>query len=177
MAPDPAILDLTMDEYPHDDPFTPTRSQQEVAHDRGRICKKRGCVVCAPLVEQRRQKKKERREKTQARQHAQGQPCARGSCTIDVCVAARSVPVAPTSPVEQPPVAVRAADSSNDPERARRRQAERHRVDLPCGAEDCSIQICVDGFANERTRRHRAGRPCRSTSCDNAICVAGRAAT
>ena len=149
---------------------------QEIAHDRGRICKKRGCVVCAPLVEQRRLKKKQRKAEAQAARHAKGQPCGRSSCSLAVCVEGRQAPAESPSPA---PVEQRAGDrptdeSPDDPDRVLRRQAERHRVGLPCGAEDCASQLCIDGFANERTRRHRARRPCRSATCDNPICVAGR---
>ena len=148
---------------------------QEIAHDRGRICKKRGCVVCAPLVERRREKKKERKAEVAAAQavaHAKGKPCGRSSCELAVCVEARD---AASPPAAEPGTAVRGTDEPQDgPDRTLRRQAERHRVDLPCGSEDCPIQVCIDGFANERTRRHRAHRPCRSARCDNPICVAGR---
>jgi hypothetical protein len=147
---------------------------QEIAHDRGRICKKRGCVVCAPLVEQRRLKKKQRKAEAQAALHAKGQPCGRSSCSLAVCTEARQARAASPAPVE-PRVGNRRADEpQDDPDRVLRRQAERHRVGLPCGSEDCTSQVCIDGFANERIRRHRARRPCRSATCDNAICVAGR---
>lgn len=149
------------------------QSLQEIAHDRGRICKKRGCVVCAPLRELRREKKKQRKADAQAAQHAKGKPCGRSSCELEVCVKARNAaesapPVEPAVQNEQP------GRSQDDPDRAVRRQAERHRVNLPCGSEDCPRQECIAGFANERIRRHRARRPCRSRTCDNAICVAGR---
>lgn len=178
------------------------QSLQEIAHDRGRICKKRGCVVCAPLVERRRLNKKKRKAEAQALLHAKGQPCGRSSCSLTACVEARTaVAESTTEPSSEPRVDSSGASHSGDPhsgeprfgepgfgdgqmeeprgdgDRVGRRQAERHRVGLPCGSEDCPRQVCVDGFANERTRRHRARRPCRSASCDNAICVAGRSTT
>ncbi len=154
------------------EPFAVAQSLQEIAHDRGRICKKRGCVVCAPLVEARREKKKQRREKARARRHLQGQPCGQSSCAVDVCVAARDAPAPPAPSRGSGPSA---SEPQVDPDQMLRRQAERHRVDLPCGSEDCPAKICVEGFAKERTRRHRAGRACRAASCDNAICVSGAA--
>lgn len=157
-----------------DDLLPSKQGLQEIAHDRGRICKKRGCVVCAPLVEQRRLKKKQRRAEAQAALHAKGQPCGRSSCSLAVCVEARQAPAASPAPVEQRAGDRPTDESPDDPDRVLRRQAERHRVGLPCGSEDCTSQSCIDGFANERTRRHRARRPCRSATCDNPICVAGR---
>jgi len=176
------------------------QSKQEIAHDRGRICKKRGCVVCAPLRERRRLKKKERRAEAQALLHAKGQPCGRGSCELAICVDARknaSSVHSVDSDVQSSSRSTgadakknqqqdhekhqkkeRQTDGQEDQtdlrDRAPRRQAERHRVGLPCGSEHCAQQVCVDGFTKERTRRHRARRPCRSATCDNAICVAGR---
>ena len=165
-----------MDE--EDESLPSKQGLQGIAHDRGRICKKRGCVVCAPLVEQRRLKKQQRKAEAQARLHAKGEPCGRGSCSLAICVEARQAAAAAPPPVElpvEPPNGDRRTDEpQDDPDRMLRRQAERHRVGLPCGSEDCPSQVCVDGFANERTRRHRARRPCRSATCDNAICVAGR---
>ena len=160
-----------------DEPELSQQSLQEIAHDRGRICKKRGCVVCAPLVERRREKKKQRKAEAaaaQALRHANGQPCGRSSCQLAVCVQARN-PAAPSAPPDERRTGDRRADESQtDLDRMLRRQAERHRAGLPCGSQDCPSQVCIDGFANERTRRHRAGRPCRSATCDNAICVSGR---
>ncbi|MFN3256487.1 MAG: hypothetical protein ACE37B_12385 [Ilumatobacter sp.] len=166
-----------------DEPLPP-RSLQEIAHDRGRICKKRGCVVCAPLVEQRRLKKQQRIAAAQARAHEKGQPCGRRRCTLEVCVAGREAAAATSAadvdvlvaPESGPGAASRPVSRSvsGDPEWMSRRQAERHRVGLACGAHDCPREECVEGFANERTRRHRARRPCRSATCDNAICVAAR---
>jgi hypothetical protein len=160
------------------------QSKQEIAHDRGRICKKRGCVVCAPLRERRRLKKKERRAEAQALLHAKGQPCGRGSCELAICVNARknaSFAQSDDSAVQSQSqsAGARAEKDAQDEQqelrdRGPRRQAERHRVGLPCGSEYCDQQLCIDGFAQERTRRHRARRPCRSATCDNAICVAGR---
>ena len=158
-----------------DDELLPSKQGlQEIAHDRGRICKKRGCVVCAPLVEQRRLKKKQRRAEAQAAFHAKGQPCGRSSCSLAVCVEARQTLAESPPPVESGSGDRRTSDPQDDPDRVLRRQTERHRVGLPCGSETCASQVCIDGFANERTRRHRARRPCRSATCDNAICVAGR---
>ncbi len=177
-----------MSEYPdferaeHDEPagFTDGADQpliskqrlQEIAHDRGRICRKRGCVVCAPLVERRRLKKKQRKAETQAAQHAKGRPCGRRSCSLETCVAARTE--RPSEPLEQQRGPTRREAQLEDPDQIHRRWAERHRVGLPCGSEDCVDHVCVEGFANERTRRHRAGRPCRGSTCDNAICAAAR---
>jgi len=151
------------------------QSLQDIAHDRGRICKKRGCVVCAPLVEERRRKKQQRKAEARATLHAKGQPCGRSSCSLPVCAEARHAVAASPPPVEPRARDRRTGEPQDDPDRMLRRQAERHRVGLPCGSEDCASQVCIDGFANERTRRHRARRPCRSATCDNAICVAGRA--
>jgi hypothetical protein len=157
-----------------DDLLPSKQGLQGIAHDRGRICKKRGCVVCAPLVAQRRLKKKQRRADAQAALHAKGQPCGRSSCSLAVCAEARQAPVSSPAPVESRAGSRSTDESQDDPDRVLRRQDERHRVGLPCGSEDCSSQVCIDGFANARTRRHRARRPCRSATCDNAICVADR---
>lgn len=146
--------------------------QQELAHERGRICKKRSCAICAPLREQRRLKKKQRTIETQAQLHAKGQPCSRSTCTLAACVEARDVTTKLPADLA---AGGREIDASQvDPERAARRQSERHRVGLPCGSEDCPNVVCVDGFANERTRRHRARRPCRSATCNNPICSSDR---
>lgn len=151
---------------------------QAIAHSRGRICKERGCEICAPLREQRRLKKAKRKAAAQAEAHAKGLPCNRASCELAVCVAARNAAPAPqpASAVESPADTRPATTTAEDPEQARQREAKRHRAGVPCGSEDCSIQLCVDGFVNERTRRHRARRPCRARSCDNPVCVAGRSA-
>ena len=179
MGDDPDFPRPDREQWDADDLLPTKQALQEIAHDRGRICKKRGCVVCAPLVEERRRKKKQRKAEAQARLHKKGQPCGRSSCELAVCVEAREASAAASPLVESPdvsPGADRGTDESQaDPERMLRRQAERHRVGLPCGSEDCPNQVCIDGFANERTRRHRARRPCKSATCDNAICVAGRA--
>jgi hypothetical protein len=154
------------------EPLLSKQGQQEIAHERGRICKKRGCVVCAPLVERRRLKKTQRKAEAQALLHAKGQPCGRSSCALAVCVDARNVASPP--PVEPPTHDRRSDQPQDDPDLMLRRQAERHRVGLPCGSEDCPKKECIDGFTIECTRRHRARRPCRSATCDIAICVAGR---
>ena len=156
------------------EPKLSKQEQQELAHGRGRICKERGCVVCAPLRERRRLKKAQRKTEAQALLHSKGQPCNRTSCALAVCVAARDA--APASP---PPVEPRIEDQhinepQDDPDRVRRREDKRHRAGVPCGSEDCPKQECIDGFTIECTRRHRARRPCRSATCDIAICVAGR---
>lgn len=172
-------------------------SLQQIAHDRGRICKKRGCVVCAPLRARRRDKKRERRAEARARRHERGEPCGKSDCDVPACVEARQS--GKNSPPERDGIgsdgdargsvgttpSTTAADrrprrddaSSSDAERVRRREAERHRVGLPCGSENCVEPACVEGLANERKRRHRAGRPCRSSTCDSAICVAARRST
>ena len=162
------------------EPKLSSEELQELAHGRGRICKERGCAVCAPLRERRRLKKAERKAAAQAQLHAKGQPCNRTSCSLAVCVAARdAAPAAttarPASPSAEPTAEDRHANEpQRDPEQIRRREAKRHRVGLPCGSEDCPRQECIDGFIIECTRRHRARRPCRSATCDIAICVAGR---
>jgi hypothetical protein len=158
-----------MSESPHSTEPAPTpKQQQAAAHGRGRICKVRTCAVCAPLREERRLKKAQRKADAQARAHAKGEPCGRNSCSVPTCVAARHAVSTSSAP------AVQSADPIDDPGAARRRQAERHRAGLPCGFETCAAQACVDGFAQERARRHRARRPCRSTECTNPICVASR---
>lgn len=187
LCPNAAILNTTMGEYPDfrtpdsdgehpfaDDAVTEL-SKSEIAHDRGRICKKRGCVVCAPLVEQRRLKKKQRKADAQELLHSKGKPCGRSSCSLAVCVEALAMAAA-ASPASKPSASDRPNEPQIDPKRARRLQADRHRAGLSCGSEDCAILECVDGFANERKRRHRASRPCRSATCDNPICVSGRSA-
>ena len=149
---------------------TPTpKQQQALAHSRGRICKVRSCTVCAPLRQNRRLKKAQRKADAQAQAHAKGEPCGRNGCSVPVCVAARHA-VAETSK----PAGSRVDDLADDPGAERRRQAERHRAGLPCGFETCAAQACVDAFAQERARRHRARRPCKSTECTNPICVASR---
>jgi hypothetical protein len=158
------------------EPKLSKEEQQELAHGRNRICKERDCAVCAPLREQRRLKKAQRKAEAQALLHEKGQPCNRTSCALAVCVAARdAAPAAPTaSPsVEPPNEDQQGNEPEGDADRARR-EAKRHRVGLPCGSEDCPKQDCIDGFTIECTRRHRARRPCRSATCDIAICVAGR---
>ena len=105
----------------------------------------------------------------QAKLHAKGQPCGRNNCTLDVCVAARNV-----EPAAEAPAPPRTDVRNDDPAEALHRQAERHRIGLPCGVESCPNEQCVEGFAQERVRRHRARRPCKSLECDNPICVAGR---
>ena len=206
LRPNPAILGTTMGDSPdfqtpdqrkqrawvsasdwvdETEPKLTKEEQQELAHGRGRICKERGCVVCAPLRESRRLKKTQRKIAAQAELHEKGQPCNRASCSLAVCVAARDA--APASPPTAPSVEQRAVDQqtsqptdqqanqpTDDAEQVLRREAKRHRVGLPCGSEDCPNQVCIDGFTIECTRRHRARRPCRSATCDIAICVAGR---
>jgi hypothetical protein len=149
-------------------PVTP-QQQQAIAHARGHICKVRGCEVCAPLRERRRLKKAQRKADAQAHAHAKGEPCGRSNCPVPICVRDRHA-----DPATPAPAAPRADGPTDDADGSIRRQAERHRVGLPCGSEDCPNQVCVDGFALERTRRHRARRPCRSSDCANPICVAGR---
>lgn len=157
------------------EPKLSKKEQQELAHERGRICKDRSCVVCAPLRERRRLKKVQRKAEAQTRAHEQGQPCGRAHCSIVVCVTARNAaPAATPSPVEPDSDHRPANEIKDDPEQIRRRESKRHRVSLPCGSEDCPNQICIEGFTNERTRRHRARRPCRSSTCDNPICVSTR---
>jgi hypothetical protein len=152
-------------------PPTP-EEQQSLAHARGRICKQRGCKVCAPLRERRRLKKAQRKADAQARAHAKGEPCGRSNCPVPICVKDRHADAAAPAPA-----APHADESTDGAEGSLRRQAERHRVGLPCGSEDCPNVVCAEGFAQERTRRHRARRPCRSSDCTNPICVAGRSST
>lgn len=161
------------------EPKLSKEEQQELAHGRGRICKVRSCVVCAPRRERRRLNKAQRKAEAQAQLHAKGQPCGRTSCELDVCVADRDAASAeaPTpSPVEQRTDDGHATEPHADPAQVLKREAKRHRVGLPCGSEDCPKQVCIDGFTIERTRRHRAGRPCRSATCDNPVCVSARSA-
>ncbi|MGA7758013.1 MAG: hypothetical protein WCA57_09210 [Ilumatobacteraceae bacterium] len=152
-----------------DEPQLTPKQQQAVAHSRGRICKQRGCEICAPLRERRRLKKAQRKADAQAQAHAKGEPCGRSNCPVPVCVKARHAdPATPAPSVE------RADATTDDSGAALRRQAERHRAGLPCGSETCANQVCIEGFANERARRHRARRPCKSLECTNPICVASR---
>lgn len=151
------------------EPAPTLKQQQALAHSRGRICKVRNCAVCAPLRENRRLKKAQRKADAQAQAHSKGEPCGRNSCSVPACVAARDA-VAEASATPGHSV----DELADDPGSARRRQAERHRAGLPCGFETCAAQACVDGFAQERARRHRARRPCKSTECTNPICVASR---
>jgi hypothetical protein len=158
-----------MSESPHPTEPAPTpKQQQAIAHRRGRICKVRGCTVCAPLREDRRLKKAQRKVDAQAQAHSKGEPCGRNSCPVPACVAARHAVAATPAP---------AVPSADDPTAARRRQSERHRAGLACGFETCAAQACVDAFAQERARRHRARRPCKSTECTNPICAAARKRT
>jgi len=159
-----------MSESPHPTEPAPTpKQQQELAHSRGRICKVRSCKVCAPLRENRRLKKAQRKADAQAQAHSKGEPCGRNHCSVPACVAARHAAPATSAPAVQG-----VDDLVDDPGAARRRQAERHRAGLTCGLETCTAQACVDAFAQERARRHRARRPCKSTECANPICVASR---
>lgn len=187
-----AILDHTMGEYPVPRPpkgdvnrstkpvaaeLTLTPEQQRaIAHSRGRICKKRGCEICAPLRDDRRLKKAQRKADAQAQLHAKGQPCGRSNCPEPICVRERHADV---DPAASAPAASRADVPTPDTEQSDagsslRRQAERHRAGLPCGFEHCVSKVCVEGFAQERARRHRARRPCRSSECANPICAASR---
>jgi hypothetical protein len=143
--------------------------QRSIAHARGRICKLRGCEVCAPLRERRRLQKARRKADAQAQLHAKGEPCGRSNCSLAVCVRARHADAATPAPDAQ-----RDDGANDDRDGMLRRQAERHRAGLPCGSELCPSVVCVSGFAQERARRHRARRPCRSIDCANPICVAGR---
>jgi hypothetical protein len=158
------------------EPTVTPEQQREIAHSRGRICKKRGCETCAPLREERRLKKAQRKLDAQAQLHAKGEPCGRSNCPVPACVRQRHADV-DTTPTA--PAASRADESQPDASRsdegaASRRQVERHRAGLPCGFEDCPSKVCVEGFAQERARRHRARRPCRSAECANPICAASR---
>ena len=151
--------------------------QQQLAHERNRICKDRSCVACTPLRERRRLKKAQRKAEAQTRAHEQEQPCGRANCSIVICVTERNA-VSPKPPPVKPDSNHRATNEINDdPEQIRRRESKRHRVGLPCGSEVCANQVCIEGFINERTRRHRARRPCRSSTCDNPICVSTRSKT
>jgi hypothetical protein len=138
------------------EPQLSKEEQQELAHERNRICKERGCAVCAPLREVRSLKKKQRKTEAQA------------------CVAARNAVPASSPPVELRAEAPQAIEPPDDPARARRREEKRHLAGVPCGSENCVKKGCIEGFTNERTRRHRARRPCRAEACDNPMCVAGR---
>jgi hypothetical protein len=146
-------------------PVTPEQ-QQSVAHSRGRICKQRTCEVCAPLRERRRLRKAQRKADAQAHAHAKGEPCGRSNCPVPICVRERHADASTPTPAAHADEPTDGADGSI------RRQAERHRVGLACGFETCPNQVCIEGFALERTRRHRAGRPCRAADCANPICVA-----
>lgn len=197
LRPRAAILDPTMGEYPVPrspkgdasrskkavaaEPTVTPEQQRAIAHSRGRICKKRGCEICAPLREDRRLKKAQRKADAQAQLHAKGEPCGRSNCPEPACVRERhaDIDTAASAP------AVRRRDVSHtgesqldestpDEGASLRRQAERHRAGLPCGSEHCPSKVCVEGFAQERARRHRAHRPCRSTGCANPICAASR---
>jgi hypothetical protein len=152
------------------EPPVPPKQEQAIAHSRGRICKVRTCTVCAPLREERRRKKAQRKADAQTKAHERGVPCGRANCSVPVCVEARHADpsgstAAPTDG-DAPPI--------DDVGAALRRQADKHRAGLPCGFETCVSKVCVEGFAQERARRHRARRPCRSTECANPICVAAR---
>ncbi len=157
-----------------DDPPLTAKQQRALAHSRGRICKKQGCDVCAPLREQRRLAKAKRKADAQAKAHAKGQPCGRNNCPVPVCVKAQHAdPVDPAPPA--PPRESEATGApTDDSGRLLRRQTERHRVGLPCGVQSCPNEICVEGFAQERVRRHRARRPCKSLDCTNPVCRASR---
>lgn len=184
-----AILGCTMAEHPvpraprsdtsngstkaaGDEPAPTPKQLQATAHARGRICKVRGCEVCAPLRERRRLKKAQRKADAQAQHHDRGEPCGRTNCPEPACVRARHV-----DDEAAPDVVPRAEESDDDPDEAHRRQLERHRAGLPCGSETCPNHHCVEAFARERARRHRAGRPCRSADCANPTCASGRSAT
>jgi len=152
-----------------EEPQLTPKQQQALAHSRGRICKVRGCEICAPLREVRRLRKAQRKADAQALAHAKGEPCGRSNCPVPVCVKARHADDATA-----PPARPRADGPTDDHEASRRRQTDRHRAGLPCGLETCPNQQCVDAFAQERARRHRARRPCKSVDCSNPICVASR---
>lgn len=156
------------------EPKLSKKEQQQLAHERGRICKDRSCVACAPLRERRRLKKAQRKAEAQTRAHDQGQPCGRVNCSIAICATARSAASEAPPPVKPDSDHRPANEIRDDPEQIRRRESKRHRVGLPCGSEACPNQVCVDGFTNERTRRHRAQRPCRSSTCDNPTCMSTR---
>lgn len=152
---------------PEETPLTP-KQQQALAHQRGRICKVRGCEICAPRREARRLKKAERKMAAQAQAHARGEPCGRSNCPIPICVTARHADDPSTVP--EPP----RGGATEDADAIRRRQSDRHRAGLPCGVETCPNAECIDAFALERARRHRARRPCKSIDCTNDVCVASR---
>ena len=186
LTPNAAILGRTMVQHPvprapqNDQPSRPSKTvaddlaltpkqQQALAHSRGRICKNRGCEICAPLRENRRLKKAQRKADTQTQLHAKGEPCGRTNCPVPICVRARHADVV------IPADAVHGADEAKDgAAESPRRQHERHRAGLPCGIESCANKECVEAFAQERARRHRARRPCRSLDCIIPICVSSR---
>jgi len=153
-----------------EEPQLTPKQQQALAHQRGRICKVRGCEICAPLRETRRLKKAQRKADAQAQAHAKGEPCGRSNCPIPVCVKARHAD-------DPTPAPQRAGAATEDPDAIRRRQTDRHRAGLPCGIETCPNQECIDAFALERARRHRARRPCKSLDCTNDVCVASRSSS
>lgn len=187
-TPNPAILERTMVQHPvprapnneqpgqstkvaSEQPALTPKQQQALAHSRGRICKKRGCEICAPLRENRRLKKAQRKADAQAQLHAKGEPCGKSNCPVPICVRERHADAV------TPARAVPGVDESKDGSaESPRRQQGRHRAGLPCGVESCPNKECVDAFAQERARRHRARRPCRSLDCVNPICVSSRAA-
>jgi hypothetical protein len=155
-----------------DEPQLTPKQQRALAHSRGRICKLRGCEICAPLRETRRLKKAQRKADAQTQAHAKGEPCGRSNCPVAVCVKARHADAETPAPDVQ-----RVDGPKDDPDEMLRRQGERHRAGLPCGFESCPNQECVDGFAQERARRHRARRPCRSAGCVNPVCVSSRSSS
>ncbi len=148
------------------------KQQQALAHSRGRICKKRGCEICAPLRENRRLKKAQRKADARAQLHAKGEPCGRSNCPVPICVTSRHADTATPAREMQGP-----DEPKDDPAESLRRQQERHRAGLPCGFESCPNQECVEAFAQERARRHRARRPCKSLECTIAVCVSSRSGT
>jgi hypothetical protein len=156
------------------EPALSKMEQRELAHSRDRICKYRRCEVCAPLRERRHLKKVQRKADAQAELHAKGEPCSQLSCAVAACVESRDSPTEAPDPVAPEARKEHAQDLEGDLEQRLRGEAERHRVGLPCGSQDCPSKVCIDGFARERVRRHRAHRPCRSTTCSNPICVSGR---
>ncbi len=155
-----------------DEPALTPKQQQALAHSRGRICKLRGCEICAPRRESRRLKKAQRKADAQAQLHAKGEPCGRSNCPVPVCVTARHADAATAGPVVQ-----HADEPRDDAGESLRRQAERHRAGLTCGLETCPNRECIDAFAQERARRHRARRPCRSLECTLPMCVSSRSST
>ena len=152
-----------------DEPALTPKQQQALAHSRGRICKKRGCEICAPLRESRRLKKAQRKADAQAQLHARGEPCGRSNCPVPVCVTARHADAVTPAGVAQG-----ADESKADAGESPRRQAGRHRAGLTCGFETCPNTECIEAFTQERARRHRARRPCRSLACTIPMCVASR---